>query len=292
MSVGVSVSQVVFGLTLALFGNGCAGTARPAVPVVPVEPVVSTQTPPEAAAGQPRLRFGAFAKSLANNCATKPEEETTYGMLEAAAHENECLSDAVRDALKDAATRDGAGVRALNASHDDLVADLCWVSEELVWVNFEEGWRDDGSLRNFQWLSCERKQRIEQSYLLRSMDLHDAKGFAAHVMSSQRTGKMEMKALATNRAKAKELLVGGNKNKANLNGFAPLTDDSKKEYVVRMQSVADKTRTLATGTCAMFAGLESELGGAESCRDKVATYYASRSYLGTDGGGIDTDSAP
>jgi hypothetical protein len=293
-SCGVRAAQLVFGLTLVFSGNGCASSSRAAnahaargVFVVPVENVTIDRphsTAATTAATGPKIRFDAFEKSVAKNCEQKPEEETTIGFQEAAAHENECLSDAVTSALQAASTRDGAQVRALNSIHDDLVQDLCWLSEELVWVNLEEGWRDSGSLRNFQWLSCERKQHIEQAFLLRTMELHDAHGFALHVKASQEAGKMEKTTLEKNSAKAKALLArpssAANKTLAAADLPEAIGDDAKKEYVQRIQSISDRTKKIATMTCSTFVGLESELGGAEPCKTQVALYYASRAYFG------------
>lgn len=214
-----------------------------------------------------------------------PEEETTHGFQEAAAHENECLADEVTEALRDASSRDGAHVRALSALHDDFVQDLCWLSEELVWVNFDDGSRDDGSLRNFQWLSCVRKQNIEQAFLLRTMALHDAHGFALHVTASQDAGKMERATLQQNSAKAQALLTRPPRKPTGVAGElpSPIGDDARREYVLRIQSIRERTKKLAAMTCSTFADLERELDGDEACKEKVALYYSSRAYFGSGG---------
>src|SRR5262249_5911442 len=146
--------------------------------------------------------------------------------------------------------------------HDRLIEDVCWLTEEGVWVDLTQGWRDDGSIRNFAWISCAKRVRVEQTFLLRSIARHNAQGFARHVETQQASGREELGKLRDQDVKARALL-GAPSVIPSPAGSLPETDVSwsfprpldiaaRRLYVERVTAIETTMPKLARRTCDVF----------------------------------------
>jgi hypothetical protein len=271
-----------------LAATGCVSTTRAArvhddtpltVLVAPAAGAPRAVATTVTATPAPAISFETLLAELDEVCPdTAPAEETTLGMKEAQGAHVACVkreADSARDALLASFKKDDARitrVEAAEAAYAQLADDICWASEEVQWVDFAEGTRDDGSLRDFAWLACQSRVQVERVYLLRSMSAKDAHAFAEHLDEVAPRGTREAVFLSELHAKAKVLAAKPMpKHASPAAGSYPgtLGLEARNAYAVRFAAIERQAGELGRATCAAFDGLPAESGGEPQCERKT-----------------------
>lgn len=233
--------------------------------------------------GAPAPGFDEVSEALDRACKAKePPEETNVAMKQAEAAYVQCLrneaSKAKNALVASLPLNDPAASRldAFDAAFTKLAEHVCWVTEEVQWVDFEDGTRDDGTLRGFAWLSCQSRAEIERAYFYRALAAKDAAGYARHLEAALPRGRRESFFLNDVATKARAL-----KAKPAPRGDAPhaspeaLGAAERREYAARFDAIARGAPRLAAETCAIFPRLAHTIGTETACvHEATAAYLA------------------
>ena len=244
------------------------------------EAKTSTVAPSPKALPAAKLRFELLRDTLRDDCRTEADEETNLAAKEAFARTNECLDGRMRKARVDhlIAARPDAARRsellALEDANDNLAGRLCGLSEEIVWVNFETGERDWGSLNGYMLLGCEQRAAIERSYFMKTMAAGDVAGLAVRIRAVQETGQTQRSKLIERRD-AIRALFGEPAPDPIEYGPVPMSEQDRHDFVARIDAVLRDLRHHATDTCTAFPKLSEAFGDDGACEAALASYYAS-----------------
>lgn len=226
-----------------------------------------------------KIDFDAMTTDLRKACPLSEDDPSNIGMKEAAAAQIACLeraADKERAAFFASLPQDDP--RAARATQVDrafaaFVKDVCWASEEVQWVDFTTGTRDDGTLRGFATLDCESRAAEERAFFFRALRTKDAMGFARHVDDAAPRGHREAFFLKDLTAAARHLeSKPAPKAKSSQEALPEtLAKTARAEYVKRFVAIDRAAGTLGTETCAAFDGLARALG--EDCAARAKTAY-------------------
>lgn len=288
MSSVLSRSSTRFAIVPVLLlaaGCGAAVAPRPAARVsadtlavdarVAAAPIDSSAMPAPTA---PKLDFDAMATDLAKACPLSEDDPSNIGMKEAAAAQVACIEriatkerDAFVASLPPSDPRTGRAAQ-LERAFTAFVKDVCWASEEVQWVDFTTGTRDDGTLRGFATLGCESRAAQERAFFYRALRTKDAMGFARHVDDAAPRGHREAFFLKDLTTAARHLESKPAHTKSGSEAGIALAKSDRTEYVKRFVAIDRAAATLGTDTCAAFDGLPGALG-AKTCASRAKTAY-------------------
>lgn len=287
---------------LVLTASACGSSAsRPRSPRVPGDTTVSVVVAPvahravEVAAPRmreptaPALAFETVSDALERACPADPNADvTTLSMQTSEAAHTKCLereADKAKTAFLASLPLDDARmerVADLDAALARLVDDVCWASEEVRWVDFEEGTRDDGTLRGFERLGCQARAQVERAYLFRAMAANAPAAFARHLDDAEPRGRREAFFLHALDAKAHALASKSSPAQL-MPGERALDTEARHQYVARVSAIARAAPDVARRTCALFEGLVVESHGELACERKATSLYVSLGSFETNG---------
>ena len=267
--------------------TGCVSAAHPArvTEHTPLDVVVPSATEGASAAAPPLppaptpvvLAFEAALEELDRACPNQtPDDQTNLAMKETEAAQVACLESAANRANAAALATFAKGdarrqrIATAEATYQKLADDVCWASEEVQWVDLEEGTRDDGSIRDYAWLACRKRVQTERFYLLRTLGVNDARGFAQHLDEVAVRGSREAALLQDLDTKAKALAAKPAPTHLSPPPVETLGAEARRSYVVRRGAIDHGAHELGRQTCALFAGLATEAGGEATCERKAA----------------------
>jgi hypothetical protein len=264
---------------------GCVSAAHPArgpehtavnVTVPPVAEAPAAPATATAPAAPLALSFEAALDELDRACPfAAPTEETNLAMKEAEAAQVACLASEAERAraalVASFAEGDARGprVEAADAAYRKLADDVCWASEEVQWVDLVEGTRDDGTLRGYAWLACEKRVHTERVYLLRALGVKDARGFVQHLDAIAARGNREAAFLSELDAKARALAAKPAPRHPAPPPVETLDGAARSTYAARLHAIDRSATELGRRTCALFDGLATEAGGETPCERKA-----------------------
>lgn len=242
------------------------------------EPAATEKT---VATEKARVDLAGELHRLDKRCTPKTPGESNLEMKAAAAESAAC---AVRESVRELdrtlvaeKTHDPARFHALmkeQAEHNRLADDLTFLAEELVWIDFASGVRQDGTLRGFSHLACQAEAGRERFAYARALRDGDAGAMAKRMKARAKVGKANLAALDQTKRLATERTMVPVPEKAE--GEDPTGDRMSpaafQEVFAKATDATSRTKALAASACATFPGLRDELGA--SCETVAEVYFA------------------
>lgn len=153
---------------------------------------------------------------------------------------------------------------------------LTFVAEELMWIDFASGTRDDGTARGTAAMSCKANAATERLVYANALKAKDTAAFVKLVKAASQRGSLSKGAVHEARTQAvKRTMVAAPESDAGPFPPLPLAPQAWKELATKIASVEDGAKELARSTCEDFPGLAAALGGVPACKDATALYYLS-----------------
>jgi hypothetical protein len=168
-------------------------------------------------------------------------------------------------------TSQPARFKALMAEQADwnrYIESACFIEEERMWVDFQTGTRDDGTMRSLPYLGCFSSGMTERLLYARSLAAGSTAVLARHIESKQADG-----------AKVKTIVADiATRSAAFAKSPPPKPADAVSEADfprIQKESEAMQKRTvsLAKAACSGWPELATALGGATSCEAKAELYF-------------------
>jgi hypothetical protein len=162
-----------------------------------------------------------------------------------------------------------------------LTADVCWASEEVQWVDFDDGVRYDGTLRGFASLACHQGSRIELARLFHALATKDGSGFSRHVDTAQSRGRRQASMLRDLVTKAR-IMAARPALRAPAADALPEHIDAaaRKRYVARLEAIERNATDVARETCDLLASFSLATADAACTRHVTTAFLALGTFSG------------
>jgi hypothetical protein len=236
-----------------------------------------------------RVSYEALARELTERCGPANTERMDNMTMKAAVSEaatckRRWADAAVERAVVAATIDDPARGRAIAASEAALtkwVDVACWLSEEASWVDFEEGTRDDGTMRSYAWMACLDATAVERHFFARALIENDASAIAARIESRQEIGEKTARTLAEMKDRADALLTAPIPAPNPSDPYPAILDhDARAELATKIDEVITRAPELARDACAIAPAVTRKLGGETACVAKTTRWILAQATFG------------
>ncbi|RYE90967.1 MAG: hypothetical protein EOO75_09410 [Myxococcales bacterium] len=245
----------------------------------PAAAVPAASVPATAAASAPGRKRGPrgikqVSTELSKRCGPKKDAENNLEMKMQMSESLDCMRRKMNadldEVLLPLKKSDPARFKALmseQATWNRALEVSCRAEEELAWLNFDDGSRDDGTARGYAYMGCLDTAITERVLYARAMGASDAAALARRIDEVQPRGS-KVKAHLADRKKAAVRWVMTPPGKSEFGAPADW-----KAFAADLDTIEKNDAELARSTCAGWADLARALGGEEACRKKAELYY-------------------
>ena len=246
-------------------------------PATVVATAAASAAPAVPGAARPRRArtIKQVSSELAKRCAAKKPADTNMEMKVQMSETLDCMRkkmnadlDEVLLPLKKSDPPRFKALMAEQATWNRALEPSCRVEEELTWLNFDDGSRDDGTSRGTWYMSCLDTAITERVLYARALAAGDVASLSRRIDEVQKEGAAVRDHLADRKKAAVKWVV-----------TPPAKTDSAlpadwKAFSDDLGAIEKNTADLARDTCTGWPELARALGGDAACQKKAANYYA------------------